>query len=207
MDIGKKCKIPGKIDINSNSTLNSIKRLLIFTGPVAQKRFKSLREKYSREKRRQQQSTKDGSSDVKWIYLKSLKFLDPFMAPRYTESSFDQFDDEEYAASTTSTDDTESISTTATVKPPTSTDDTESISTTATAKPLAKTTTSQPVTMQHLKEKLMAKNTDNNLKNNQSDHTPFLFFLSDQLDYMNPDQLQMAKKLILDVTFRILKDT
>lgn len=203
---------------------------MIFTGPVAQKRFKSLREKYCREKRRQPPA----SLNDKWIFSESLKFLDPFIAARSTsskdlfggesardhtteydafnsaivspttvqpisEASFDQFDDEESGASTQTTG--------ANV----SEEDIESIA--ATSTPLANTrkrsttTTNQPVTMPLLKEKLNARINECIPKNKQSDYFPFLSFLIDQLDYMTPDQLLMAKKQILDVTFRILKDT
>lgn len=70
---------------------------MIFTGPYAQKRFKSLREKYSREKRRQQLVARSGSaasSAGKWVYYDSLQFFDPFMAARSTFTN-DAFGDAE----------------------------------------------------------------------------------------------------------------
>lgn len=202
--IGEKCKITGKIDINNHSATFPLIEL-IFTGQLAKKRFKSLREKYSREKRRQQVASKSGaaaSSLEIWIYTESLKFLDPFMTPRSTTSndifgvgsqdddaSFDQSDDEETGTST------------ATMDAPASGDDTEVYL----AKPAKRAApTIQPVTMQLIKEQLNTKLRDYNPQNKQKDHATFLAFLCEQLDHMTPDQLIRAKQQILDVTFRIL---
>lgn len=77
--------------------------MLIYTGEAAKKKYTSLREKFSREKRRSQQAGSVASS-TRWVYMNSLQFLDPFVEGRATASNehfeistlkYDDDDDEE----------------------------------------------------------------------------------------------------------------
>lgn len=171
--------------------------------------------------RRKQRASRRGSassSDEQWIYSESLKFLDPFIAPRSTSSNdiigsaaiqYDDYDDAD--ASIDHFDDEETGTSTTTTGAPVSEDDTESFATTTTTTttPLAKPTkiSARVTDIKYSTEKMNARNNEYNPKKNQSDHAPFLSFLSDQLDHMTPKQLLLAKEQLLNVTFRILKDT